>query len=201
MSMISFLIKPASSLCNLRCKYCFYADVSQNREMASMGIMQEDVMYALIDKALQVPVDTIQFSFQGGEPTCAGIEFFEKFVAYVNKKNVMKKNIQYSMQTNGTLLDEKWIQLLKENDFLVGVSIDGFVKNHYRFRKDAQGKGTHKKILHTLRLLKNAGIAYNILTVLTKQLSKKTRGIVSFLYRTWVSVCSNHPMFTIIKRK
>ena len=64
MSMISFLIKPASSLCNLRCKYCFYADVSQNREMASMGIMQEEVMHALIDKALQVPVDTIQFSFQ-----------------------------------------------------------------------------------------------------------------------------------------
>lgn len=75
--------------------------------MASMGIMQEEVMHALIDKALQVPVDTIQFSFQVGEPTCAGIEVFENFIAYVNKKNVMKKNIQYSMQTNGTLLDEK----------------------------------------------------------------------------------------------
>ena len=173
MSMISFLIKPASSLCNLRCKYCFYADVSQNREMASMGIMQEEVMHALIDKALQVPVDTIQFSFQGGEPTCAGIAFFEAFIAYVNKKNVMKKNIQYSMQTNGTLLDEKWIRLLKDNDFLVGVSVDGFRKNHDWFRKDTQGKGTHKMILYTLRLLKNAGIAYNILTVLTKQLSKK----------------------------
>lgn len=85
MSMISFLIKPASSLCNLRCKYCFYADVSQNREMASTGIMQEDVMHALIDKALQVPVDTVQFSFQGGEPTCAGIAFFEAFIAYVNE--------------------------------------------------------------------------------------------------------------------
>lgn len=180
MSMISFLIKPASSLCNLRCKYCFYADVSQNREMASMGIMQEEVMHALIDKALQVPVDTIHFSFQGGEPTCAGIVFFENFIAYVNKKNVMKKNIQYSMQTNGTLLDEKWIQLLKENDFLVGVSIDGFVKNHDWFRKDAQGKGTHKKILYTLRLLKNAGIAYNILTVLTKQLSKKPEELYRF---------------------
>lgn len=180
MSMISFLIKPASSLCNLRCKYCFYADVSQNREMASMGIMQEEVMHALIDQALQVPVDTIQFSFQGGEPTCAGIAFFEAFIAYVNKKNVMKKNIQYSMQTNGTLLDEKWIQLLKENDFLVGVSIDGFVKNHDWFRKDAQGKGTHKKILYTLRLLKNAGIAYNILTVLTKQLSKKPEELYRF---------------------
>ena len=80
-------------------------------------------MHALIDKALQVPVDTVQFSFQGGEPTFAGIAFFEAFIAYVNEKNVMKKNIQYSMQTNGTLLDEKWIQLLKENDFLVGVSL------------------------------------------------------------------------------
>lgn len=53
--------------------------------MASTGIMQEDVMHALTDKALQMPVDTVQFSFQGGEPTCAGIAFFEAFIAYVNE--------------------------------------------------------------------------------------------------------------------
>lgn len=105
--------------------------------------------------------------------------FFEAFIAYVNEKNVMKKNIQYSIQTNGTLIDEKWIQLLKENDFLVGVSVDGFVKNHDWFRKDVQGKGTHKKILYTLRMLKNAGIAYNILTVLTKQLSKNRKNYIN----------------------
>ncbi len=180
MTQVSFLIKPASSLCNLRCKYCFYSDVSHNRSESSMGIMKKEVMEKLIEQSLTLPVDTIQYCFQGGEPTCAGIDYFKAFINYVNTKNTQGKQIQYAIQTNGTLINEEWIQLLKENHFLVGISIDGFVKNHDYFRKDAQGKGTLKTILFNLRRLRNAGIDFNILTVLTKELSKKPKELYSF---------------------
>ena len=180
MTQISFLIKPASSLCNLRCKYCFYSDLSHNREIESMGIMKNDVMEALIEQSLELPVNQVNYCFQGGEPLCAGIDYFNKFISCVNEKNIYHKKIQYSIQTNGTLLDNQWIKFLKKNHFLVGISIDGFIKNHDYFRKDFNGKGTLKKILYNLRSLKNTNIDYNILTVLTKELSKKPEELYKF---------------------
>ena len=91
MTQVSFLIKPASSLCNLRCKYCFYSDVSHNRSESSMGIMKKEVMEKLIEQSLTLPVDTVQYCFQGGEPTLAGLSYFQKFTELVNRWNVKKK--------------------------------------------------------------------------------------------------------------
>lgn len=180
MTSISLLIKPASSLCNLRCKYCFYSDVSHNRQEESMGIMKEDVMEALINKTLNLPVDTIQYCFQGGEPTCASITYFHNFINYVNKQNKENKKIVYAIQTNGTQLNDEWIKLFKENRFLVGVSLDGFTSNHNYFRKNIKGEGTFKDITFALRKLENAKIDWNILTVLTKELSKKPDELYAF---------------------
>lgn len=180
MTQASFLIKPASSLCNLRCRYCFYNDVSHNRKEEFMGIMPESVMKALIDRSMNLPVEELNYCFQGGEPTCAGMEFFEKFTDYVNRKNTENKKIHYSIQTNGTLIDAKWVSLFKKYDFLVGISIDGYAKNHNYFRKNANGKGTLKEILYNLRLLKNAGVAWNVLTVLTNDLAAKPSELYRF---------------------
>ena len=108
MKRISFLIKPASSLCNMRCRYCFYADVAQHREVSSFGIMQRDVMEALIDSALGLGDNAdITFAFQGGEPTCAGLEYFEAFTAHVARKR-SNQTIHYALQTNGYLIDRTW---------------------------------------------------------------------------------------------
>ena len=179
MRQISFLIKPASSLCNLACRYCFYADVSTHRECASMGIMEEKTMKTLIDKALDLSVDQVNFCFQGGEPMMTGITFYKNFVQYVNEKNTSKK-ITYAIQTNGTLINDEWVQLFKENHFLVGVSLDGFMENHNRFRKDRTNKGTYHHILQAIRKLEKAQVDYNILTVLTHHLSKKPKELFEF---------------------
>lgn len=179
MKQISLLIKPASSLCNLRCTYCFYEDVSTNREVASMGIMNDKTMHALIDKTLGLDVEQINYCFQGGEPTVAGIDYFKKFIDYVNVHN-QNKTITYAIQTNGTLLNDEWISLFEKNAFLVGVSLDGFLENHNRFRKDANGKGTFQSIMANIRKLEKHHIDYNILTVLTHELSKKPKELFTF---------------------
>lgn len=182
MNQISLLIKPASSLCNLRCRYCFYSDVSHNRNEESMGIMSEEVMHALIDRTMETNAEQINYCFQGGEPCVAGIEYFHKFIAYVNKTNNGKK-VTYAIQTNGTLIDHNWVKLFRENHFLVGISIDGFIRNHDYFRKEADGKGTWKKILYNIRMLNNADISYNILTVLTHELSSKPEELFQFILK------------------
>ena len=182
MEQITFLIKPASSLCNLACSYCFYGDVSSNRECASMGVMKESTSRVLIDKALSFEVKKINFCFQGGEPLIAGIAYFEKFIAFVEEKK-SSKIISYSLQTNGVLIDDRWISLFKKYDFLIGISLDGFLENHNKYRKDKKKKGTFNTIIHNIKKLEGNGIQYNILTVLTHGLSKKPKQLFEFFIK------------------
>ncbi|MFV0394990.1 MAG: radical SAM protein [Coprobacillaceae bacterium] len=168
----SFLIKPASSLCNLACKYCFYCDIAKNRNTYSFGVMKNDVMESLVVQSLSDDVTHVTYAFQGGEPTLSGIQYFYNFIEYVNKTKTEKQIISYAIQTNGYTLDEEWVKLFKENQFLVGISVDGYKENHDRFRPNQKGEGTYQKILDNVKLLKDNSIDYNILTVLTKTLAK-----------------------------
>lgn len=182
MKHFAMLIKPASSLCNLRCRYCFYADVASNRECENFGIMSNTTMYNLIDRTLDHFKEAahITFAFQGGEPTCAGIEYFKNFISYVNKQKQDFHNVSYTIQTNATLLDEAWMALFSEHKFLVGVSLDGFIKNHNLNRKDASGKDTYAKIMKNIELLRENKIEFNILSVLTSSLAKHPEELYVF---------------------
>ena len=119
MKYFNALIKPASSKCNLRCKYCFYYDVAEHRNIKDYGIMGDETMKSIIDKVFDYfnEETTITFSFQGGEPTVAGIDYFEKFITYVNNRKKDFYSINYAIQTNGYLIDEKWVKLFKDNNF------------------------------------------------------------------------------------
>lgn len=177
MNNVSVLIKPSSSLCNIKCKYCFYIDEAQNRKIENNGIMTEKVMTAIIDKVLQNADKNVLFSFQGGEPTTAGIEYFNSFIDYVNNRNKKNININYSIQTNGVLIDDKWCELFKKNNFLVGLSFDMIKDIHDKYRTDKIGNATYNKVLETKKLFDAFNIEYNILTVLTSELSKYPKDV------------------------
>ena len=179
MKHISFLIKPASSLCNMRCRYCFYADVSAHREVKSHGVMQSQTMRALIDRALGLGEDAeVTFAFQGGEPTLAGLEFFRDFTRYVSDHRI-NQTIHYALQTNGYLVDKEWAEFFHENNFLVGVSLDGYRDLHNWLRPDA-AQGTYDRVMHAIELLRAAQVDFNVLTVLTAQLAKHPQKVYKF---------------------
>lgn len=123
MEFRSYLIKPASDLCNMRCRYCFYHDVAQNRTVQHMGRMTEAVADALIAGAFDGAArdTTISFAFQGGEPTVRGLPYFRHFVEEVRRVNTRRLPVHFAIQTNGLALDEDWCRFLAENHFLVGV--------------------------------------------------------------------------------
>lgn len=180
MKRISFLIKPASSLCNMRCRYCFYADVSAHREVKSHGVMQPQTMCALIDRALALDEDAdITFAFQGGEPTVAGLDFFRAFTAYV-EENRARQTIHYALQTNGYLLDREWAEFFHTHAFLVGISLDGYRDLHNWLRPDAAGAGTYDRVMRAIELLRDAQVDFNVLTVLTAQLAKHPQKLYKF---------------------
>ena len=119
MKELQFLIKPASSACNLRCRYCFYADIAQNRSVGNMGMMQpETVDLLLIEAFTNIEANgSIHFAFQGGEPTVAGLPFFVDFVNKANRQKPKNVTVSYSIQVNGTLMDDQWVSFLKQHDF------------------------------------------------------------------------------------
>ncbi len=167
MPPLSIMIKPASALCNMRCKYCFYHDVTDHRDVKSFGFMSEETAYNLIQKALAfADGESVAFAFQGGEPTIRGIDFFRYFCKTVDELNLKKSRIFYGLQTNGTLLDETWARFFKQRKFLVGLSLDGDFANN-SFRIDDNGQNTYHKIIKGANLLEKHQVDFNILTVLT----------------------------------
>lgn len=167
MKHINIMIKPASSLCNLRCRYCFYEDVSSSREIPSYGVMKADVMSSMLLNIRNslTEGDRVTFAFQGGEPTVAGLDYFKNFVEITDTWKEI--SVAFALQTNGTLLNGEWCTFLKEHQFLVGLSWDLLPDCHNEARVDAVGKGTEHIIEHTLHLLNSSGIEYNILCTLT----------------------------------
>lgn len=181
MSAISLLIKPASGLCNLQCKYCFYNDEMAKRVIPSFGKMTTTTSNNIIKKFLSIPnLTNITIAFQGGEPTIVGLDYFKNFINQVNLLNKNNVRVNYSLQTNGTLLDEKWCLFLKENNFLVGISLDGTAKIHNLNRLDFSNEGTFDIVYAKINLLKKYAIPFNILTVITKETTKNIKEIYSF---------------------
>lgn len=175
------MIKPASSLCNMRCRYCFYHDVTNLREVKSFGVMKSETAENLIKKALDfADGESVAFAFQGGEPLIAGLDYFKAFVKTTEKYNKKSSRIFYGIQTNGTLVTDEWARFFKENNFLVGLSLDGDFKAN-RFRVDENYDNAYDKIISAADILNNHGVQFNILTVLTGYCAENIDSIYKFL--------------------
>lgn len=165
---ISVMLKPSSSNCNLRCKYCFYHSLSSERSDFSKGMMTVDTAHRVIDSALEFAKGTdVYFTFQGGEPLLSGIDFFVDFVDYLKKNNTQNSQIHLCLQTNGTLIDNELACFFRQNNFLIGVSLDGDEQiNAYRIYPD--GSSSFDDVIRGISILKNHNVAFNVLSVLTK---------------------------------
>lgn len=184
MAHYSVMIKPASSLCNLRCAYCFYCDVSARRQVASHGIMTRETAGAVIANLFSglEDGDSLLMAFQGGEPTLAGLAWFQDFVDLV-KAQPKGVHVSYALQTNGTALDPEWCAFLARHRFLVGLSLDGYAQHHNQYRLDPQGKGTFQQVMGAKRLLDATGVEYNVLCTLTNTLARHPQKAWQFIQR------------------
>ena len=157
------LAKPTGAICNLDCAYCFFLS-KEELYPGSKFRMTDEILENYIRQyieAQQIPEVTI--SWQGGEPTLMGLEFFQKSVELVEKYKKPGMQISYSMQTNGTKLDDAWAKFFKENNFLIGISIDGPPEIHDIYRKDKGGRGSFDQVKRGLDFLKKHKVDFNIL--------------------------------------
>lgn len=180
MTFLNILIKPVSSNCNMNCNYCFYKEEAKNRLIYSYGTMSSEITRILVKHVLQTPYTECNFMFQGGEPTLAGISYFEEFITFIQQYNTHHIPIHLSIQTNGLTLDKQWAAFFAKHHFLVGISLDGTKDIHNLYRLDSFNKETYNRILKNIYLLQRYHVSYNLLTVLTAQAASHIHKIYQF---------------------
>ncbi|EIC96757.1 anaerobic sulfatase maturase [Lachnoanaerobaculum saburreum F0468] len=180
MPPITVLIKPASSLCNMSCEYCFYCDEANKRTHDSYGFMSEKTLKNTIRKTMLRAEGSIHYAFQGGEPTLCGIDFFKKALAYQRRYNKNNVEVSNALQTNGFTLTDEWCSFFKENNFLIGLSVDGTEKIHNSYRHTKSGDSTFERVINSAKLLDKYKVDYNILTVVTSDVARNISDIYHF---------------------
>lgn len=161
------LAKPTGATCNLDCEYCFFL----SKEMLYPGSrfrMADDLLETYIRQLIEAHagMPAVNVAWQGGEPTMMGVDFFRRAHAYVDRYRTPGMEVAYSIQTNGTLIDDELAALFREHDYLVGISIDGPPDMHDAYRVDRGGKPTSERVLRGLATLRRHGVEFNTLTTL-----------------------------------
>ncbi|HKL43373.1 MAG TPA: anaerobic sulfatase maturase [Clostridia bacterium] len=181
MKNTSVLIKPASGRCNMKCTYCFYCDEITKRKVKDRGLMTKKTAEQIIKKTLDFSQGgLITYAFQGGEPTLRGLDFYKYFTKKVKELNHKRSKINYAIQTNGILIDEKWAKFFYNEKFLIGLSLDGTKNLNNINRIDLNDKGTFKRIIKASEVLKEYNVSFNVVTVVNSINVRKIIKIYNF---------------------
>jgi uncharacterized protein len=157
------LAKPTGPICNLDCEYCFFL----SKEMLYPGDrfrMADEMLETYIRQLLESHrTQDVNVAWQGGEPTMMGLDFFRRSVELVDKYRRPGQRVAYTIQTNGTKIDDDWAVFFKENDFLVGLSVDGTKPLHDAYRVDKRGLGSFDRVMRGFEALKAREVDVNVL--------------------------------------
>jgi uncharacterized protein len=158
------IVKIVGNYCNLRCSYCFY----NSEDQCSKTVMSKKVLENFLREYLKLFTGRLRFNWHGGEPLLAGLSFFKEIISLQKKYARKGQIIENTVQTNATLIDNNWARFFRENNFNIGVSLDGNRECHDRFRKDIKGEGTFNSVIRGIKILKENGISIGILQTLTR---------------------------------
>jgi uncharacterized protein len=176
------LAKPTGAICNLDCTYCFFL----SKEMLYPGSrfrMADDLLETYLRQLIEAHANApeVVVAWQGGEPTMMGLEFFRRSVELAEGMALPGQQLVYTIQTNGTLLDDDWGAFLAEHGFLVGLSIDGPREIHDTYRVDKGGKGSFDRVMAGLDVLRRHGVEWNALTTVHAANEDRGRDVYRFL--------------------
>ena len=181
--VFEIMAKPCGPLCNLDCAYCFYSYKKNQQDPSYNWKMDHETLEIFVRDYIrsQPPGYPVQFVWQGGEPTLLGLDFFEEAVEMQKKYRGPGQTITNAFQTNATLIDGKWASFFRENQFLIGVSIDGPKEIHDHYRIDHRGKGSFDRVMKGVENLKQYNVDHNALFSITDISAKDPLSIYDFL--------------------
>jgi uncharacterized protein len=161
-------VKPVGARCNLHCSYCYYLEKQGMARSSAGRCMSDEMLERYIRQHIEASTEPdIFFSWHGGEPTLAGLDFFRKAVTIQEAFMPEGRTLRNGIQTNGTLITEEWGRFFSRENFYVGLSIDGPERYHNLNRNRADGKGTFDEAMRVLEILKKYGVPYEFLCVVS----------------------------------
>ena len=172
-------IKPKGAICNLSCKYCYYLRKKSLCNNTDFSINLKTYINLL--ENLKNFANRSSITWQGGEPTLRGLDFFYEAINYQKIHGIKIKNC---FQTNGTNLNEEWVKFFKENDFLIGISLDGPKNLHEKNRVSVTHESYYDKIIENINLLKKYGVDFNILCTVNKENVRYPREVYEYFVNT-----------------
>jgi uncharacterized protein len=176
------MVKPIGPICNLDCTYCYYLHKQDLLGSTNKFRISDEILETHIRQYIEgQDRSEVVFSWQGGEPTLLGLEFFRKVVELEQKYKKPNQRIENDLQTNGTLLDDEWGAFLKKHGFLVGLSIDGPKELHDRYRVAKDGKPTFAKVFAAAQMLHRHHVPFNVLCVVNRLNGKRPLDVYRFL--------------------
>lgn len=176
----NLMIKPAGSLCNLGCSYCYYLDKSEIYD-GREPVMSREMLETVIRKYIGTcETPEVTFNWHGGEPLVLGKDFF-RLVLALEKEYADGKIVNNTIQTNGILIDREWAEIFRQGNFLTGISIDGPGEIHDRYRRDRRGGPTLDKVLQGISVLREVGAEFNTMSTINKISEGKGREVYRFL--------------------
>lgn len=159
------MLKPVGAICNLRCSYCYYLDKKELYPDDKQFTMSDTLLEKFIEEYINSQtMPQVLFTWHGGETLMRNIDFYKKAVA-LQKKYARGRKIDNALQTNGTLLTDEWCKFFKENNFLIGISIDGPQQFHDQYRKTKDKRPSFYKVMKGIELLKKHEVEFNVMAV------------------------------------
>ena len=159
------MLKPVGAVCNLACDYCYYLEKSKLYRDNPKHVMSEELLEKFIEEYINSQtMPQVLFTWHGGETLMRPLSFYKRAME-LQRKYANGRTIDNCIQTNGTLLTDEWCRFFKENNWLVGVSIDGPQEFHDEYRKNKQGKPSFVKVMQGINLLKKHGVEWNGMAV------------------------------------
>ncbi|UIF89950.1 anaerobic sulfatase maturase [Cupriavidus sp. UYPR2.512] len=176
------MAKPSGSDCNLDCAYCFYLEKASLYPGERKRRMQDDVLAAYVRDyiASHLPGSEVAFTWQGGEPTLLGLDFYRRAVE-LQQRFGAGRTITNSFQTNGLLLDDAWCAFFARHDFLIGLSLDGPADIHDAYRVTAGGQPSHALVLRALGKLQAHGVRFNVLACVNRRSAREPLLVYEFM--------------------
>ncbi|MCH3994930.1 MAG: anaerobic sulfatase-maturation protein [Prevotella sp.] len=160
------MLKPAGSLCNLACKYCYYLEKGNLYKKYKDRVISDELLEKFVQEYIESQtLPQVLFTWHGGETLMRPISFYQRALA-LERKYAGGRQIDNCIQTNGTLLTDEWCEFFKANHFLVGVSIDGPQEFHDEYRTTRSGRPSFRKVMEGIRLLDKHEVEWNALAVI-----------------------------------
>lgn len=176
---IGVMLKTVSEDCNLACNYCYYSSCG-GKVHQPVRTMEPALLERFIKQYMQQSKGVASFAWQGGEPLLAGLSFFENAVSLQAQYAPPHTSISNALQTNGTLINEQWAHFFRTYHFLIGVSLDGPKSIHDCHRVTGSGKGSYELVMRGIDQLQQAGVEFNILSVIHEDNVTKPEELISF---------------------